>query len=312
MKTIKMTLLALVVAFVISCGKDSENEVTPVDIKAGLVGKIWRFATISGKVNNSSTIKEEVTVFKDGKNQYAFNSDLSQETYQFDQDGKAWINSEEFEWELSSDNKIIQIGEKGEEKDLKLEVISLSGNDLKISQKGWTEVVSDKALTNSVVVNMDVTISMSGQVIDPAFLTVKSKLGGKTWKLSNVTGKVIGGKVAGDIAIFKNGKNQYGFDQDLSKATYVFKENGDVEIGVAYASNTQTTLLKWGVSGDNRRVKMWRVTDPSWILTNWEIKSVTDTEIKVFEKAFHLGVTDKTLTDSFSVKVDAVLTLIVK
>jgi hypothetical protein len=311
MKTIKMTLLALVAALVISCGKDSENEVTPVDIKAGLVGKIWRFVNISGKVNNG-TIKEEVTVFKDGKNQYGFYSDLSQETYQFDQDGKAWINSEEFEWELSSDNKTIQIGEKGEEKDLKLEVISLSGNELKVAQKGWTEIVADRALTNSVVVNMDVTISMSGQAIDLAFLTVKSKLGGKTWKLSNVTGKVIGGKVAGDITIFKDGKNQYGFNQDLNKNTYVFKENGDVEIGVAYTSNTQTTLLKWGVSGDNQRVKMWQASDPSWILTNWEIRSVTDTEIKVFEKAFNLSVTDKTLTDSFSVKMDAVLTLIVK
>ena len=71
-----MTLLVLVAAFVFSCGEDSENEVIPVDIKTGLVGKIWRFANISGKVNNG-TIKEEITVFKDGKNQYGFYFDLS-------------------------------------------------------------------------------------------------------------------------------------------------------------------------------------------------------------------------------------------
>lgn len=313
MKTIKISLLAIVAVLLFSCDKSDENEVQPIDIKTALVGKIWRFNNITGKVNNGN-VTGEVTILKDGKNQYAFASDLSLETYQFDQNGKVWIDSEEFEWELSSDNKTILIGDLGKEKDLKLEVVSVSDNELKIFQKGWRELVADYALTDNLVVNMDVTITLSGTAIDPSFLNVKSKLAGKTWKFQTISGKLIGGKLTGDVTIFKDGKNQYKFDHDLSQSTFVFKENGDAEVATTSTSyhSTQTSYLKWGVTGDNKKIRMWQEKDPEWILREWEIRSVKDNEITIFERNWSIWVTDKTLTDSFAIKIDAVSVIVSK
>lgn len=313
MKTIKISLLALLSVLLFSCDKNDENEVQPIDVKAALVDKVWSFYNITGKVNNGN-VNGEVTILKDGKNQHAFASDLSLTTYQFGQNGKAWINSEEFEWELSSDNKTILIGDIGKEKDLKLEVVSIGQNELKIFQKGWVELVADNTLTNSLVVSMDVTITLTGTAIDLSFLTVKNKLAGKTWKYQTISGKLIGGKVKDDITIFKEGKNQYALDNDLSMSTFVFKENGDVEVAVTSISfhSTQTSFLKWGITGDNRKIRMWQEKDPEWILREWEIRSVKDNEITIFERDWDIWVTDKTLTDSFGIKIDAVAVIVTK
>lgn len=311
MKTIKISLLAIVAVLLFSCDKSDENEVQPIDIKAALAGKIWRFNNITGKVNNGN-VNGEVTILKDGKNQYNFWNDL-QDVYQFDENGILWINSTEFKWELSTDNKTILIGEKGKEKDVQIEILSVTDNELKISQKGWEALIRDNPLTNSIYLNMDVTIIMNGSVIDPSSVNTKSILIGKTWFFKTISGKVLGGKISEDVTIFKDGKNQYGFDRNLSKSTYFFKENGNVEVSSSFTNNTTTLVLKWGITGDNRKIKIWDRENTEWIFSEWEVLSIKDGEITIRDKKFdNLRTTDKTLIDSFNITLDATIVLVNK
>lgn len=111
MKTIKITLLALVTALVFSCKDDNDSTIAPADVTKLLIGKTWVYSDITGKVNYDAVVSGNVTVYKDGKNQYAFAHDLSKMAYTFKEGRKLEVFNPFFDtyetlsWEVSSDSK---------------------------------------------------------------------------------------------------------------------------------------------------------------------------------------------------------------
>lgn len=167
MKTIKITLLALLTAFVFSCNNDDDNSVTPADVSKVLVGKTWIYSDITGKVNYGAVVSGNVTVYKDGKNQYGFGEDLSNIAYVFKEGGKVDVfdllfdQYESMNWEVTSDGKKLLIWE-GDDKDWATEwtIKSVSGSSVQVTESDWDQIVTDHKLTTDTSVLMDVTITL--------------------------------------------------------------------------------------------------------------------------------------------------------
>ena len=133
---------------------------------------------------------------------------------------------------------------------------------------------------------------------------------GKTWIYSDITGKVnYGAVVTGNVTVYKDGKNQYGFAEDLSKAAYVFKEGGKVDVFNAFLNRYET--MNWEISSNGKQLLIWEGTDKDWG-TEWEIKSITEKSVQVMEKDWSQAVTDHKLTTDTGVLMDVTITLVPK
>lgn len=167
MKTVKISLLALVVTFVFSCKNDDTTTIAPADVSKLLIGQTWVYSDITGKVNYASTVNGNVTVYKDGKNQYALANDLSKMTYTFKEGGKVDVFNLFFEryetlsWEVSSDGKKILIWrDTAKDWATEWEIKSITNKNVQVIEKDWDQVVTDLKLTNDTTVFMDVTITL--------------------------------------------------------------------------------------------------------------------------------------------------------